>query len=48
MPNLHPWINQNEATNKFENLSLLLEYSREIICKLRNQLIIVRTITKTD
>jgi hypothetical protein len=32
MPNLDPWINQNEATNKFENhlLSIKAEHQKMI------------------
>jgi hypothetical protein len=32
MPNLDPWINQNEATNKFENhlLSIKAEHQKRI------------------
>ena len=29
MPNLHPWINQNEATNKFENHLLSIRDERQ-------------------
>jgi hypothetical protein len=29
MPNLHPWINQNEATNKFENDLLSIRDDRQ-------------------
>ena len=29
MPNLHPWINQNEATNKFENQLLSIRDERQ-------------------
>jgi hypothetical protein len=29
MPNLHPWINQNEASNKFENDLLSIREDRQ-------------------
>ena len=29
MPNLNPWINQNEATNKFENHLLSIRDERQ-------------------
>ena len=29
MPNLHPWINQNEATTKFENHLLSIKAERQ-------------------
>ena len=29
MPNLDPWINQNEATNKFENQLLFIIDERQ-------------------
>ncbi|MCC2648795.1 MAG: hypothetical protein K0S67_1322 [Nitrososphaeraceae archaeon] len=29
MPNLDPWINQNEATNKFENHLLSIKAERQ-------------------
>jgi hypothetical protein len=29
MPNLDPWINQNEATNKFENHLLSIKGERQ-------------------
>ena len=29
MPNLHPWINQNEATNKFVNHLLSIRDERQ-------------------
>ena len=33
MPNLDPWINQNEATNRFENQLLSIRDERqELIC----------------
>ena len=38
MPNLDPWINQNEATNKFENhlLSIKAEHQKRIRYNLHN------------